>query len=83
MKLRIVSDGLSIGTKVLTEDGQEIEGIRKIEWSVNAGCIAEVSIGLTAMEADIVGETDQYEILDAMAVGDKHEKKILVRKEKP
>ncbi len=83
MKLRIVSDGLSMGTKVLTEDGQVIEGIRNIEWSVKAGCIAEINIGLTAMEVDIIGETDQYEIGDATAVGDKYEKQILVRKEKP
>lgn len=47
--VRIVSSGLPNGTKVFLEDGSQLSGIRKIEWSVQAGDVAaEVKITIVA-----------------------------------
>ena len=82
MKLRIVSDGRAGGTHVYTEDGQIIENIFSIEWSVRTGDIATATLKVTLLHADVVGETEQYEILDVTAVGEKRQRKILLCKEK-
>jgi hypothetical protein len=45
VKLRIVSNGLSQGTKVVdAESGREVEGVREIRWRLRAGMQAEALI---------------------------------------
>lgn len=54
MKLKIISDGTPAGTRVLTEHGDEIEGIQLLSWSVN--CMdegAEATIHLWGVPCEI------------------------------
>ena len=46
--LRVVSDGTSEGTQVLTPDGTPIEGIRSIEWEIEAGGKAYLTLVVEA-----------------------------------
>lgn len=41
MKLRIVSDGTREGTRVETEDGEQVEGVQLLSWSFD--CTQETS----------------------------------------
>ena len=60
MKIKIVSDGTSTGTKVISaKTGETIENIRRIEWVLNAKdmyAVAKIEVVLLAaeMQADAV-----------------------------
>ena len=57
-RVRIVSDGLPYHTKVYTEDGAAITGIRKITWTTDYGnepAIATLEMEVLA-EVDVVGK---------------------------
>lgn len=64
-KLRIISDGNPLSTRVLTDDGQEILGVTAITWTIRwdafATCTLELSHGqveLDAVASDVTGEVD-------------------------
>ena len=42
MKLKVVSDGTVIGTKVVAENGEEIDGVISVNWEVAAAGNAPV-----------------------------------------
>jgi chitodextrinase len=33
LKLKIISDGTRAGTKVVNEDGAEVEGVTRVQWN--------------------------------------------------
>jgi hypothetical protein len=56
MKLRIVSDGFGNGTRLETEDGEQIEGVVKINWHADSGrylSTAEVELIGVAVDAKV------------------------------
>ena len=57
MKMRIVSDGTALGTKVFGEDGEMIRSVRRVEWSVEVGGLGTAVLHVDNVEVDIVGET--------------------------
>ena len=61
MKIKIVSDGTDLGTKVLDEDGNclDLENMTKIEWSIdNESMVAKVKIEFVLVPVELVGETE-------------------------
>lgn len=58
MKIKIISDGTSAGTQVLTEDGKPLDNIKSVTWSVTAGSpgLAEVSVVFRQVNVELVGE---------------------------
>ena len=83
MKLKIASRGTGSETVLMTEAGEVIENVIEIRWYVRAGGVVATTIELAGTQAAIVGDIGEYAIVDATAVGDTAERKILVRKEKP
>lgn len=57
MRLKIVSDGISINTSVVNADtGERIDGVTCIKWFIdNEGCSKAV-IELEFVKVDIIGE---------------------------
>jgi len=54
IRLKIISDGTPTGTKVIdSETGEEIEGIRRVEWSISFDeiSIVKIEIGMSLIEA--------------------------------
>lgn len=56
MKLRIVSDGSSGGTKILDENDQTIENIVEVSWEIEVGRHAQVFLTFTDMPVELVGD---------------------------
>jgi hypothetical protein len=70
MKIKIVSDGTSLGTKVLNaETGEALEGASRVDWSIEAGELGKAVVhfypDLVDLESDaslvpvVVAEYDQ------------------------
>lgn len=55
--IRIESDGTPQGTKVFTTAGERLKGIRRVEWSVEAGKLAIAKIEARLVEVTAVGKT--------------------------
>lgn len=55
-RYRIVSDGSSMGTKVLDPDGRSLDMVTKVEWSIEAGRIGVARVTLFNVEVDVVGD---------------------------
>lgn len=51
-RVRIVSDGLCSGTRVLV-DGNELPGLLKVSWSVGADEVARAVVELDAVGVDV------------------------------
>jgi len=54
IELKIISDGTPAGTKVInSKTGEEIEGVRSIEWSISYGeiSVAKIELGVSSIEA--------------------------------
>ena len=69
MKLRIVSDGTVEGTRLETEDGELIEGVISLQWSLDAHSGAKLSftrVSLIGVSAEIVGKVIE-QLTDAWA----------------
>ena len=64
MKLKIVSDGTSKGTHVLTEDGKEIEMVKDISWTCSAPGIATISLRLLKVPVEIEGHLETVEHME-------------------
>lgn len=59
MRLKIVSDGTSNGTKIVDEEsGEEVRGVTHIEWSLGVDELAKVTIEFEAVSVDVKGELD-------------------------
>lgn len=56
MKLRIVSDGTTYGTKVVDERGERIEGVTFVGWTIKAGASATAVLHLRGVGADVAGD---------------------------
>lgn len=63
MKLRITSGGYGQNTRVETPGGEEIKGITKIEWSVDAGGVAFAR--LTVRDVDVAIDAVEIELKKA------------------
>lgn len=57
-KLRIVSDGTALGTKVFDSDGREVVGcLTKIEWSIDGDRrVGTATLTYECVEVDVIGE---------------------------
>jgi len=55
MKLKIVSDGTSRGSRVLTEDGKEIEGVESATWTCHAPGVATATLTLRKVPVELEG----------------------------
>ena len=56
MKLKIVSNGTSTGTVLLTEDGQQIQNVTAITWMCVAGGVAKVRLTLINVPIEAEGD---------------------------
>jgi hypothetical protein len=56
MYVKIVSDGTPCGTKVLREDGSEIEGVSGINWNIEVDQFAVARIEIGVAEIEVRGE---------------------------
>lgn len=56
MKIKIVSDGSSFGTKITDENGNPIEGVTGVTWKCNAKESATATIELIGVPVEIIGE---------------------------
>lgn len=60
MKIKIISKGTSVTTKLVNADTLEpIEHVASIEWAVNAGGIAQAVVTFNQVQADVIGETEE------------------------
>ena len=58
MRVKIESDGTSRGTRVVNADtGEELDGVREIEWSWERGYGVRVRLVLDATGADVASDT--------------------------
>ena len=66
MRIKIISDGISMGTHVVNaETGEEIKGVTKVEWSIGVGELSRVKLEFVHIPAEAEGIVD-----DAMTVAD-------------
>lgn len=56
MKLRIESDGTPHGTHLYTEDGQRVERVTRIEWTITATNKAQATVRFEQMPVRVLGE---------------------------
>lgn len=54
-RLRIVSDGTPVGTKIYTEDGALLRGVQMVNWHLEIGGFATVQVELVGVPLDVVG----------------------------
>lgn len=54
MKLRIVSDGTSAGTRVETEDGHVIDGVQAVSFTAMPGDVPEAMLVVQQVQCEIV-----------------------------
>lgn len=59
-KLRIISDGTPGGTRLVTEDGAEIENVVSVSWSVVANDVAHVDVEMSFVEIEAAGGRVQW-----------------------
>lgn len=55
-RYRIVSDGTPRGTRVLDPDGRPMDGVTKVEWSIEAGGIGVARLTFWNVEVDVAGD---------------------------
>jgi len=54
MKLKIISNGTDLGTKVVdAETGSVVEGVTSIEWKIAAGKYAEATIKCISIPVEV------------------------------
>ena len=72
MKLKIVSGGTPQTTKVMTEDGDLIEGITEVKFLMTPfGCNAEITVINFYLDVDMIVDSDLEEtIIKLSHVGD-------------
>lgn len=58
MNIKIVSDGTTAGTRALTETGEALDGIRVIDWHLEAGGLARVQLEVIRASVELTGEMD-------------------------
>lgn len=59
MKLKIISDGTSEGTKVINAaTGEEIEGVERIQWTVT-GAGVSVDLMMVGVPIEVTGEVKE------------------------
>lgn len=82
MKIKIISDGNPVNTKVVTGDGVKIDNVTSITWHCGVGGAATATIELVVTEAEVVGELlpGEYRTVDVTPVGEKYERNILVER---
>lgn len=60
MKIKIVSEGSHLNTKVINvENGEPIDDICEIKWECKIGHLATVEIKFTNIPVEVIGETDK------------------------
>lgn len=59
MKLKIVSDGTQAGTKVLTEDGAEIDGVISVGFNFSREC-GDGTLNLSPPRTTVVVENVSF-----------------------
>jgi len=58
MKIKIISDGTSFGTKIINIDtGEELDSVIKIQWNYEASNIAEAIITFEETPVELIGKT--------------------------
>lgn len=57
MKLKIVSDGTPMGTKVVNAvTGEEVEGIVSVTWRITADDVSLANIELQKLPVELIGK---------------------------
>ena len=62
-KLKIISDGTPLRTYVETEDGVRIDGITKLEWSIEARGLPVCKMEVALMGAEIDVDSATLELI--------------------
>jgi len=61
-KLRIVSDGTSVGTTIITEQGERIMDVTKVVWELDAHTgVAVAHLTLANVPVDVQGRVEDME----------------------
>lgn len=74
MRVKIESDGTPNGTRVLNADtGEKIEGLTKVEWSVELGMPAVAKLEFLLVDITAIGDTDRkmLSVPDVLAQSEK------------
>jgi hypothetical protein len=59
MKLRIISDGSRLGTRVLDESGNQVEGVTRIWWEADGKTGQIVArIEIDRCDIDVIGDEE-------------------------
>ena len=61
MKLKIISDGTSQGTRIVSLEGRQLRDVTKVTWSVNAGGKSKAIIEVEEVPVEVVGESKHEE----------------------
>lgn len=57
MKVKIISDGTALGTVVVADNGEKVDGIRSVKWHVDVETqLATAVLEFTGVHVDVVGE---------------------------
>lgn len=62
-KMRIISDGTPQGTKVLTKDGVMVDGVTRVEISIDADGFTAVTLYVIPRYVDIVFEKENVSVI--------------------
>lgn len=61
--MRIISDGTPQGTKVLTKDGVMVDGVTRVEISIDADGFTAVTLYVIPRYVDIVFEKENVSVI--------------------
>ena len=65
MKIKVISNGTTQGTRVLTENGEKIEGCVSAEWKIDMENIAQLTLKFVGVGVEVEGD-----LMDVSEFGD-------------
>jgi len=64
MRLKIVSDGTAVGTRVMDDAGRELENVISLDWSIMPGRAATAVITLKEVPVELAAQFENVDWLD-------------------
>ncbi len=68
MKLKIVSDGTPMGTRVEDEKGNRLDGVTSVEWDAGIDRLATCTLELTGVPVEVTSEDIHISHVEFMAL---------------
>jgi hypothetical protein len=66
MRLKIQSDGTRKGTKVLTENGKEVEGVKYISYTIDSYEDGRASLVINGVKLDLDLDLKDHEMIEPL-----------------